>query len=1166
MKKLLIHYLMMSTRAFILAIGILVVSTSLLTAKNSYGQKPDIKKIFLSIKADQSPLKGIFNEIKSQTNISFFYNASSFDVYQPVSLHVDNKSLFYILGVISHQTGLEFRQINNHISVRPEPVATKEKQNQYLLPTIGEDTKVNIPERIELSRSLAYVKDTLVDGKVTDESGFALPGVTVQVKGTQKGTITDGYGRFSLEVPLGDTLLFSFIGYKEKKIAYKGKGRMLVELVPSAAGLNEVVVVGYGTQMKQDVISSVSQISGEELRRTPTANLQNALTGKLPGLVTQQRSGQPGGASAAKVYVRGASSFTGNNAPLILVDNVEYNYGQLFLIDPNTIKSISILKDAAATAIYGIKGADGVILITTKRGHIGKPTIHFKTQWGVQTPVHQLQTLNAYQSALLNNEALINAGLPPKFSYTDLKLFKSGADPYGHPDVEWRDVLFRNSTVITNNNIDVSGGTERVQYFISLGYMWQNGLLKDIPYKGKNKELTHVDDINQNYFMKRYKFRSNLDINATKSLHFKLDLVGTHEEANSPGAQSHINHLYEYGHLNPFMYPVYNPDGSFGYANPFRMTPIGHENNVAGIVALAGYKRNYNDFMDIHLSGIQQLDIITSGLSARGEIAFSYANTASRTISRSQEFPSYWFNPEDSTYLPRDANVYRIPKYNRSYSGGNPNRRLNIQGALNYEHSFGPNNISALLLFNQTSYIKHANPPFNFKGYTFRFTYNYKHKYLIGVSGAYNGSSRFVTQKRYSLFPALSAGYNIAKEPFFKKVFPFLETFKFRGSYGWVGSDDIGQNRYFYESVYRRSGSYSYGETDNHISGIIEDQQGNNDVSWETQRMADVGLDFSMFKGKISGSLDYFDYYRYDILTKRSTVPLFFGVKEGDLPPVNIGEVSNKGFEVELNYKDHIGQVGIFLKGTYSYAKNKILFMDEPPPRFPWQKATGLSIGMQKQYIWTGAFYQDQKDIDTSATPAGRVNPGFLKYKDLNGDGIINPDDMAYTGYPNLPNTNIGLTLGFDYKGIHFSVLLQSALNFDVITGFDRAVPFRTVLQPIHLGRWTPETAETATFPILTTYFNGSYMSPRGNPSTFWSVSGDYLRIKSMYLSYQIPDYLVNKVGLAAANVFINGYNLFTWSKMLEKYQYDPEIEPGSNKFVYPTQRIFNFGLRVTFK
>ncbi|GAA4305499.1 TonB-dependent receptor [Compostibacter hankyongensis] len=1085
----------------------------------------------------------VFTRMQKQSSYRFFYLKEDIQKLGKVSLNVRDATLPEIMQTMLHQQ-LSYKIVGDNMVV------------------------ISPQDRLDDQHE--------VSGLITDTEGNPLPGVTVKIKGQQLGIVTDERGEFRLVVPDDAILEVSYIGYAPLEIPVNGRKQIRIRLKPAKSGLNEVIVVGYGTQRKGEVTSAVSQVSGDDIRATPATALQNALSGKLPGLFTQQRSGQPGAGSAAGIYIRGIATFTSaSKEPLVLVDDVEYTLNQLFLIDANEVESVSILKDAAATAIYGIKGANGVILVTTRRGKIGKPTIHFKSQLSVQTPVHRLKTLDAYQTALLENEALMNDGLEPKFTDQDLELFRNHQDPYGHPDINWNDVLFKKNALITNNNLDISGGGERVRYFITLGHMWQDGFLRQLPYKGNDPEGgKSAADVNNNYYMKRYKFRSNLDIKATNTLSFQLDIAGTYEEENEPEANAGaMQHIYEMEYLNPYIYPIYNPDGSFGWGNSTWGEPRDY-NNIAGHIALGGYRRYMDDFLNVHLSGTQTLDDLTPGLSLKGVASYSVENKATRSLTRGQNFPSYYYNPADDSYTPKDPDIARIFPYSLGYTksrDGFPRRRINVQGAVNYQRSFGPHNVSGLLLFNQTSDLIMSNPPVNFRGYTFRMGYNFRDRYLLQLSGAYNGSSRFVTQNRYNLFPAVSLGYNLAREPFFKKILPFVDGFKIRGSYGWVGNDDIGLagDVYLYEDSYVRAGAYSFGETHNNISGIEESAQGNYDVTWETERKADIGLDFSLFEGKLSGSFDYFDNYRYDILTKRNTVPMYFGVTQANLPFVNIGKVANKGYEVDISYRDRIGKVGIDVSGNFSYAKNKILYQDEPPARYPWQKGTGRPIGTALQYVWTGTFYQDQKDIDTSAMPTGSadaIKPGWLKYKDLNGDGIVNVYDMAYVGNPNLPNTNIGLTLGVSYHGFSLSVLLQAALHFDVYTGFDLAVPIdKAVPQPIHLGRWTPETAATATFPALTNNFVGTYMNPNGNPSTFWSVSGDYLRFRSAQLAYQFPASLVKKVGLQSAQVFVNGYDLFTWSKMLKKYQFDPEVKEGSDHFVYPTERIVNFGLDLTF-
>lgn len=329
------------------------------------------------------------------------------------------------------------------------------------------------------------------------------------------------------------------------------------------------------------------------------------------------------------------------------------------MINPDVIKSISILKGAAATAIYGIKGADGVILVTTKRGKVGKPIFHLKSQWGLQTPVRWYHTLDAYHTALLRNEALENAGMSPVFTQKDLKLFKSGADPYGHPDVNWNHVLFKPTALMQRYNLDVSGGTEKVRYFIAAGYLRQGGLLRDIPYKGPHPGLAKASQINNGYYYKRYKFRSNLDIQAKNSLHFKLDITGTHDITNQPEVTGPLSTIYRFGDLNPYIYPIYNPNGTYGYANPQRIVPTGRENNIVGLVALGGYRRDLNDFLDIHLSGRQKLDAFTPGLALKASVAFSFANTASRNLFRGQEFPSFYYNPR-IVHIPRGTQMFSV--------------------------------------------------------------------------------------------------------------------------------------------------------------------------------------------------------------------------------------------------------------------------------------------------------------------------------------------------------------------------------------------------------------------------------------------------------------------------------------------------------------------------
>lgn len=1095
-----------------------------------------------------------------------------------ITLSEKNASFEKVIKSICKQSGYDWVYVSKAIKqAKRVTIAVKDETVEETLKRIFVDQPLSYsvknkvisvtPKKAPLNELFTAVNFIDVSGTVVDETGLGVPGATIKVKRTGQVVITNPEGKFSIKnLNNDDVITITYVGYVPQEVKISSK--MTIKLVQSSMDLGgDIVVVGYGRQKKATVTSSVSQVTREEINSTPGASLQNMLTGKVTGLTTLQRTGQPG-ADAAQIYVRGVSTLSGfSSTPLILVDNVEYAYEQFARIDQNEIENVSILKDAASTAIYGIKGANGVILVTTRRGKLGKPVINLRTEVGANLVIKPFEALGSYDAAVLRNEALKNDGLAEQFTQDDLELFKSGTDPYGHPDVNWYDVVFGKSALQTDNNIDISGGTERVKYFTSVGYLLQDGLFNDLKYRGE-MPVPDQSPVNNNYYFKRYKFRSNVDVDATKSLKFSLDLNGTFAETNSPAIGNLGFQMTQYEYVQPYAYPLYNPDGSFGFPNPAVFAPRDGMNSVGAIVGLAGYNRNFNNFLSANFSANQKLDAITKGLSAKALFAYSNNNTASRSMTRG-EVPSFYYNPVTGTYTPKSATVYRIPTLSLGYGGGNPSKIITYQGILNYERTFGKHEVTALALYNRSSGVSGATPPNNFLGYTFRGTYNYDQRYLFEVSGAYNGSSNFTSQKRYTLFPAVSLGWNIAKESFIEKAAPFIDMFKLRGSFGYTGSDDIAGYQYGYESFYSQGFGYNLGETPNAFNGIYEGKLGNDDVTWATERKANVGLDFSFFKGKLSGSLDYFDNYRDDILINRRTIPSSYGVPAATLPPVNLGAVSNKGFEIELSHRSAIGKLGYSIKTNISYAKNKIAFMDEPEPDAakPWQRGTGRQVGLARKYIWTGEFYtQAEVDDPNTPKPSGTIKAGWLKYKDLDGNNIINTEDMAYTGNPNVPNTVIGVTLGFNYKGFSVSTLLQSNLNGESYTGFDMAVPFKTQLQRFHQNRWTPETAGSATFPALTTTFAGTYMNPEGNLSTFWSTSTNFLRMRSAEVAYQLPAAFVNKLGLGAVRVYSNAYNVFTISDFYKKYQYDPEVASNVYGYVYPTTRLINFGLSVTLK
>ncbi|WEK35086.1 MAG: TonB-dependent receptor [Candidatus Pseudobacter hemicellulosilyticus] len=1086
------------------------------------------------------PLKKVFNEIEKQTGYVVFYNKEQLASARPVSLAVRDIPLPGFLEMLLKDQPLNFR-------------------------IDGKDIILSRKAPAPPPALLAYAEPAPpIRGRVLTEDGTPLPGASVKIKGATTGTSTDSSGVFILNARAGQTLVITFVGYKEREYKVGSEQNITIVLAAEESRLDEVVVVGYGAQKKSVITSSVSTINQEAIRNTPGANIQNMLTGKVSGYFSQQRTGQPG-AETTEISIRGVATYNSGTNPLVLVDDIEYNFGQFKLISADEIASISILKDAEATAIYGVKGANGVILVKTKRGKASKAQIEIRTEAGLQIPIRTFQTLGSYDVALLTNEALANDGGTAMFSERDLELFKSGEDPYGHPDVDWYNTLFRKTAPMTETNVNISGGSNRVRYFLSGGYQYMDGLLKNIDYRGREPE-PNTSKVNKNYYSKRYKFRSNLDVSPTQTTTISFDITGTYHEVNAP--QNNVfTSIFKYDYVRPYGYPVYNPDGSFGFGNPAIFQPAGNINNPAALSALGGYHRSYNNFINMSLVGSQKLDMILPGLSTKVSATFSYANNAERWQDRAG-IPAYFYNPADSSYTPRDQSIYRINQYVMTYNGsvaGSPNSRLNIQAHLAYNKKFsGGHNVNALLLYNQTSYYAGADLPFNFLGYTYRFGYNYKERYIFSASGAYNGSDRFVTQNRFNLFPAFAVAWNGHNEDFVRDKLPFLTQFKLRASYGIVGNDNIGINEYFFENKYERSGNYYFGELPNQRTGIREGDIGNNDVSWESERKWNFGIDLGLFQNKLTITADYFDNYRYDILSQRQTLQRIFGMPTSVLPYVNLGEVKNHGYELEIGYNGNVGKLGYTVRTMVTYAKNKVIYRDDPPALYPWQDRTGLPIGVQRQYIWDGEFYTTADLQDSKvAKPVGTVRPGYLKYRDMNGDGIINVDDMAYLDRANRQTTVLSFTLGFQYEGFSISALFQAGLGGYAYVGYEAAVPFKAALQPTHLNRWTPETAETATFPALSYNFVGTYMNPNGNLSTFWTESSDYLRLRSIEFGYTFKKSVTNRLKLSNLRAFANAYNLVTWSKFYKKYQYDPEVANEQNDYIYPVTSNVNFGLTI---
>ncbi|WP_319510281.1 TonB-dependent receptor [uncultured Draconibacterium sp.] len=997
-----------------------------------------------------------------------------------------------------------------------------------------------------------------VSGIVSSSDGELLPGVNVVIDGTTIGTTTDFDGKYQISVKTGEKLIYSFIGFKKEEMIVTGETVLDVVLAPDLTDLDEVVVVGYGETKRITSTGSVSAIQARELKTIPTSSVQNALYGKMPGFFTQQRSGQPG-KDASDFFIRGASSLNAEgNQPLIIVDDVQYSFDQLSQINVNEIESISILKDASTTAVYGIKGANGVLVVKTRRGKEGKPKVNLRVESGIQTPVRKPKFLNSYQTAKLVNEAYANDGLQPQFSQEDLDLFQSGEDPYGHPDVDWYDEIFKKVAFQHNANIDFSGGTERLKYFISGGAFTQNGLIEDFndPY----------NEVNSNYFYRRFDYRTNLDFDVTNTLKLRLDITSRFGNINQPRGQNVVGEIYNFSKIHPYSSPVMNPNGTYSYAyDTDEKLPT-----LNARIANGGYERIRRSDYNVLFGATQKLDFLVKGLEASGRVAFSSIEENNRQVFRSS-FPTYHYDAVNDSYSIDPRGQYAYGSYAVLGSQNRFEKDLNIQAFLRYDKQIlFDHNLNVMLLYNRQSRTSKSNVPANFEGYTAKVSYNYRDKYLIDFNGAYNGTDRFGSDNRFGFFPAVGVGYAISEEPFFKDAFSNVQLFKIRASYGLVGSDVAPGNRYLYRQVYQTGYGYNFGESvwAAAYPNVYEGSLGNDNVTWEKARKFDVGIDANLFD-KVSLTIDYFYDYRFDQLVTKQDVPAILGI---GISPSNIAETENRGFDGKIDFQTKIFKDFHFNTSfVFSYAKNKVLYKAEAEQAYPWLQETGRPIGQPFGYTFVGFYSQDDIDMlndnnpdNDVATPLNDVpvQAGDLKYADLNEDGVIDNFDRGPIGKPNLPNTTLGWSLGGYFKGFTVNVLFQGSFNYSfsvVGTGIE---PFKSQFQPIHLDRWTPETAETATFPRLTsnptTVNSGSaYMSD------FWLVDAWYMRLKTVDLGYQIPQRVL-PFNLNSARLYVNAYNLFTWTSY-DKYQQDPEISTNTAGDAYMNQRVVNLGLQITF-
>ena len=1062
----------------------------------------------------------------------------------------------------------------------------------------GNDT---LHEIMEVPSATNINKNRLYKGKVVDDrTSEPLVGATVKVKGSTIGTITDIDGNFALDIPDNiSPIVFevSYMGYASKEAAPAKTTGFTIRLAEDSQTLEEVQIIAYGKQSKMSVTAAISSIDTKELLKSPSGSVANALSGAVTGLSSIQPSGQPG-AENPSIYIRGTGSLSDElSKPLILVDGVERSF---FQMDSHEIESITVLKDAASTAVFGVRGANGVVLVTTRRGVSGKPVISLNSSFGLTQALRNLKGVDSYTYATLYNEAQLsdNPSLTESqlgFSPFVIDMFRTNEDPIMFPNVDWNDYLFKNLAWQTQHNLTLSGGGERFRYFVSLGYLLQDGMLKQLG-----------ESYDPNYQYKRFNYRSNVDIDITKSTLLKVN-IGGHVGAKREPRTDELWRKVLWS--TPFSSPGI-VDGkliSNIYSN--RYISIGERSCPLDYYYNYGYNVDTDNVLNLDLALEQKLDFITPGLSMniKGAYNTNYNVKASRTPSGADsmctpiylgsiETPGmdFWDPRFDRTIVYQTDGVSGLHEQ-MSY-GEEVGRGRNWYGefSLNYSRSFGDHDVSALFLYNQSKKyypetkidgkVFYMDIPTAYVGYVGRMTYAYKKRYMVDLNAGYNGSENFAPDKRFGFFPAVSAGWILSEEKFMKKqkVIDFL---KLRASYGIVGNDKMENARFLYmagawsgyNTVAKGQGSWQFGKDGG--TGLLPDAKentmGNPDVTWEKVAKQNYGMDLKMFDSRLSLTADVFFEKRKDILSTRNTLP---AITDINLPKINLGKVNNHGYELSLGWNDRAGKVDYWLKANVSYAKNKIIYMDEVVPNEPYMAETGRSTGLTYGYIFDRFLQKDDFDADGNLKKdengrqilpqmaLGTPRPGDALFKDLNGDGVINGDDKTRFGYAERPDYVFGFLGGLKWKNFEFSMQWTAAMNASRILDGEYRNAFgstnsRMLLKFLADGRWTEENPNSR-FPRLTFMNKSHYLQT----SDLWLMNGSYLRLKTAEISYTLPqkDFL-KKVGIESVRFYCNGYNLLTLFSDLNDIDIDPEgVTDGGNNN-YPNIRIYNFGVNISF-
>lgn len=1008
-----------------------------------------------------------------------------------------------------------------------------------------------------------------VTGTVKDAAGNPLIGVAIQVEGETIGTVTDLDGRFTLlNIPPNSTILVTYVGMQSQRIDLNGRTSLSIILMEDTVLLEEVVIVGFGQQKKESVVGAIAQTSSEALERTGgVTSLGQALTGNLPGVVTMTATGKPGDEDP-EIVIRGVSTWN-QSAPLVLVDGIERPMSS---VDINSVATISVLKDASATAVFGVRGANGVILITTKRGEEGKANIDINVSSTFKTYSKLPKLMDSYDALMLRNRVIENelAYAPDQWinyrpqNFIDKYRWPANLEEFErYPNVDWVDELLRDFATSYNANVNVSGGTNFVKYFVGVDYAHEGDIYKSVDNQRGYDPGFGYDRLNA---------RSNLDFSLTKSTLLRINLFGSHAVTKATQGQ-YENLVWSafYGIAPDAFRPRYS-DGTYGYYHP---NPTQASTNSLADLSLNGVGYTTVDRVNTDFTLEQDLGFLLDGLSVHARLAF---DNSSQEIGRGiddttdwEDDKFKWIDPEtgkEYTNVTVDAN-YKFDYQNNiawmtsagSVDNNATYRRLNYSVQLNYANSFGLHNVGAMGNFSREEYSIGSRLPTYRENWVFRTTYDFDRRYMLEYNGAYNGSEIFSPENRFAFFQSGAVGWMFSEEPFIKNLdWTWMDMLKFRASYGQIGDDNI-NGRWLFMDTWEYGGAFNHG-----ITGVdpskspyqwyYESQVGNPNLQWEISTKLDIAADYSLFGGVISGSLDYFKENRSNILLSgdRRAVPSYFGVKA---PTANLGEVDTKGFEIEVRWNKPINRDWrLWGNVFYTRATSKVIEADDPILQPEYQKAANKAIGQYYSHVDYG--YYNTWDELYGSTGHDALNetriPGNYIILDYDADGIITEFDNIPYGFTGVPENTVNSQFGVDYKGWSFFVQFYGVTNVTRYVGLSSLGGVRNTA--FHEGTYWSKDNTNADVPLP----RWGAMQSKYTPGTRFLFDGSYLRLKYAELSYTFSqEDWIKKIGLSSLKVFANGNNLFLWTDMPD----DRESNTGGGS-AYPTQRRFNLGLRIS--